>query len=356
MKQPWLKFFPSDWRADPMLRVCSLAARGLWIEMLCLMHEARPHGSLLVNARPVSAAQLANLVGATPAEVEGYLAELEEAGVFSRDDDGALDSRRMRRDAAKARADRDNGKAGGNPALKARVKTVVNGGDKAQKPEARIDKPAQAGGAARDPSLRAERSNPGAARDSWIAASASPPRNDGGGESGPGDAACGARLDAVEAACRAALGAAAPVDPVIGPMLPVVEKFGERRVALELASQARRKRSRPIKSWRLWARIVEEQLADANVNAFGTNRELEEAPDLVTLLNGQAAPRAALLAAIENGNAGGEWPLNLAARRAVMAARCRKNSWRCAWRRSNNGRSLLLPPAGEGGPCEARVG
>jgi len=52
MKQPWLKFFPSDWRADPALRMCSLAARGLWIEMLCLMHEARPHGSLLVNGKP----------------------------------------------------------------------------------------------------------------------------------------------------------------------------------------------------------------------------------------------------------------------------------------------------------------
>ena len=119
MKQPWLKFFPSDWRADPALRMCSLAARGLWIEMLCLMHEARPHGSLLVNGKPVTAAQLANLVGGGVAEVEGFLAELEEAGVFSRDADGALYSRRMRRDEERAAVNRVNGRAGGNPSLKA---------------------------------------------------------------------------------------------------------------------------------------------------------------------------------------------------------------------------------------------
>ena len=128
MKQPWLKFFPSDWRADPALRMCSLAARGLWIEMLCLMHEARPHGSLLVNGKPVTAAQLANLVGAGVAEVEGFLAELEEAGVFSRDADGALYSRRMRRDEERAAANRVNGRAGGNPSLKAGVNPAVNPG------------------------------------------------------------------------------------------------------------------------------------------------------------------------------------------------------------------------------------
>jgi hypothetical protein len=173
MKQPWLKFFPSDWRADPALRMCSLAARGLWIEMLCLMHEARPHGSLLVNGKPVTAAQLANLVGAGVAEVEGFLAELEEAGVFSRDADGALYSRRMRRDEERAAVNRVNGRAGGNPSLKASVNPpdnpTVKAGVKAQKPESRIQTPDPENSAALGASSRAERSNPGASSDSWIA-------------------------------------------------------------------------------------------------------------------------------------------------------------------------------------------
>jgi hypothetical protein len=264
MKQPWLKFFPSDWRADPALRMCSLAARGLWIEMLCLMHEARPHGSLLVNGKPVTAAQLANLVGAGIAEVEGFLAELEEAGVFSRDADGALYSRRMRRDEERAAVNRVNGRAGGNPSLKASVNPPdnppVKAGVKAQKPESRIQTP---------------------------------------------QPATGAKLDEIEAACRAALGEAAPVDVVIGPMLAVVERFGAERVCLALASEARRKRRRPIKSWRLWAEIVCESLAEEP-------RAPPPAPgEMAALLNGESVPRAALMAAIERWNAGGDWPTSL---------------------------------------------
>ncbi len=136
MKLPWLKFYTSDWRADPALRMCSLGARGLWMEMLCLMHEAQPAGSLLVSGKSVTPRQLAGLVGAAPGEVERCFAELEAAGVFSRDDDGLVYSRRMRRDQRKAEAARAHGARGGNPSLKA----GVNPGDKAQKPEARFQK------------------------------------------------------------------------------------------------------------------------------------------------------------------------------------------------------------------------
>jgi hypothetical protein len=130
MSGPWLKFYPTDWRADPALRMCSLAARGLWMEMLCIMHEATPYGSLRVNGRAVTDRQLAALAGG---DVDGLLAELEDAGVFSREDDGTIFSRRMQRDAEKAAKDKANGKGGGNPSLK----RGVNPPDKAQKPEAR---------------------------------------------------------------------------------------------------------------------------------------------------------------------------------------------------------------------------
>lgn len=140
MSTPWLKFYPSDWRADPALRMCSIAARGLWMEMLCVMHEAEPYGSLRVNGRPVNEQQLASLAGTSTDAVRELLGELESAGVFSWDD-GAITSRRMQRDKAKAEADRDNGKRGGNPGLREGVNppdnAPDNGKDKAQKPEAR---------------------------------------------------------------------------------------------------------------------------------------------------------------------------------------------------------------------------
>jgi hypothetical protein len=48
-RPPWRKWYPQDWRADAPLRMCSFAARGLWIDLLGLMHESTPVGFLLVN-------------------------------------------------------------------------------------------------------------------------------------------------------------------------------------------------------------------------------------------------------------------------------------------------------------------
>lgn len=118
IKLPWMKFHPNDWRVETSLRVCSLAARGLWIEMLTVMHTATPRGSLTMNDRQMTPRQLAALVGATVKEVETLLQELEEAGVFSRDDGGTIYSRRMKRDEGQAARDKENGKKGGNPNLK----------------------------------------------------------------------------------------------------------------------------------------------------------------------------------------------------------------------------------------------
>jgi hypothetical protein len=144
---PWMKFYPSDWRSDPRLRMCSLAARGLWMEMLALMHDANPYGHLLVGTCIPSPEQLALLVGAMPSEVRGLLAELEAAGVFSRNGKSVIYSRRMVEDEKKAKIARKNGKAGGNPNLcktkdnsppdNPTHKPHVNGEDKTQSPEAR---------------------------------------------------------------------------------------------------------------------------------------------------------------------------------------------------------------------------
>lgn len=136
-RKPWMKFYPSDWRADAMLRLCSIAARGLWAEMMCIMHEAERYGSLLVNGKRIDKRQLAGLAGITEKECTALLIELEGHGVFSRDDDGTIYSRRMRRDFEKAERDKENGKSGGNPSLKGGVNPQDNGGDKAQRPEAR---------------------------------------------------------------------------------------------------------------------------------------------------------------------------------------------------------------------------
>ncbi len=115
--QPWFKFHPLDWRADEKLRLCSLAARGLWIEMLAIMHRSERYGHLLIAGSVPTDAQLAVQVGASSAEVTALLADLAAADVFSKTASGAIYSRRMTRDHKKAKEARKNGKAGGNPTL-----------------------------------------------------------------------------------------------------------------------------------------------------------------------------------------------------------------------------------------------
>lgn len=143
-RQPWMKWYPSDWRADPRLHMCSLAARGLWIEMLGYMHEAEPYGYFLVNGRTPQPKEIANLVGSDAKTVARCLQELRDNGVFSTDETGCF-SRRMLRDKAKAAQDRENGKGGGNPNLRAPdnhdLLDGVNPPDKAQMPEARDQRP-----------------------------------------------------------------------------------------------------------------------------------------------------------------------------------------------------------------------
>ena len=139
MSMAWFKFYPSDWRADPKLKICSLAARGLWIEMCSIAHESEPRGYLKINNKPVENDMLARLVGEAKETVENLLSELENSGVFSRNKAGVIYSRRMVSDENRARKNRENGKMGGNPNLGKQTENSVsvNPPDKAKKPETR---------------------------------------------------------------------------------------------------------------------------------------------------------------------------------------------------------------------------
>jgi hypothetical protein len=141
-----MKFFPTDWRADPALRSCGLAARGLWIEMLALMHEAEPRGYLLVRGKPPTPRQLANLVGGcTPDEVVALMAELDEAGVYSINREGVIFSRKMAKDADISQKRSENGAKGASVTHGQQNDFFdlpgQNVGPRSQKPEARSQKP-----------------------------------------------------------------------------------------------------------------------------------------------------------------------------------------------------------------------
>ena len=117
MKRPAFQFYPADWRKDPALSACSLSARGLWIELMCIAHEGGTYGVLSINGKPMAPAQIARMVGESPSVVAKLLAELEDAGVFSRDEQGCIYSRRMVKDEHVRNVRADAGRLGGNPNL-----------------------------------------------------------------------------------------------------------------------------------------------------------------------------------------------------------------------------------------------
>lgn len=130
----WGKFFWSDWRSDPGLRACGYAARGLWMDMLCITAEAG--GYLMVGEKKVDAILLARMTGGEIEEVKTLLAELAENDVYSVDRRGVIYSRRQINDGKRAIKNRDNGKKGGNPNL--RNDLTKSGSVKPQSPESRI--------------------------------------------------------------------------------------------------------------------------------------------------------------------------------------------------------------------------
>ncbi len=123
-------FSPGDWLHDVALNRCSLAAQGLWMKMICIMHQGEPYGHLQVNGVPISMKELATMAGLDPKRgterVQKWVQELDKMGVLSRTKNGIIYSRRMVRDESNRLINKQNGKKGGNPNLVNPVNPPVN--------------------------------------------------------------------------------------------------------------------------------------------------------------------------------------------------------------------------------------
>lgn len=126
MKRPSFQFYPKDWLTDIALRTCSLEARGLWIDLLCLMHEGEPYGHLtLPNGVPIDSKILTNFLPNRDQNVtrslrkcDQILTELHTKGVLKREEKtGIFYSKRMVEDELLRKVRAESGSKGGNPIL-----------------------------------------------------------------------------------------------------------------------------------------------------------------------------------------------------------------------------------------------
>lgn len=98
-KSPGFWFFTGDWMKDPELRFCSIFARGLLVDLLCLMFESKTMGFLCrPDGGPRDDIEIVDAIaGGSREEKLSALVELVNSGVLSRDSDGVLFSRRLAR-------------------------------------------------------------------------------------------------------------------------------------------------------------------------------------------------------------------------------------------------------------------
>ena len=98
MARPSFQFYPDDWMNDLGLRGCSPATRGIWADVLCMMHQGIPYGHLADAAGAIPVKNAAIRCGVSLKTFMSAMAELESHQVFSRTDEGIVFSRRMVRD------------------------------------------------------------------------------------------------------------------------------------------------------------------------------------------------------------------------------------------------------------------
>ena len=115
-KSPGFWFFTGDWLKDPELRFCSIFARGLLVDLLCYMFEAKEQGFLVwADGTPRTDQEIVDAIsGGTDQEKLAALSELVKKGVLSRDSRGALFSRRLSKLKELSEIRRKNGSKGGS--------------------------------------------------------------------------------------------------------------------------------------------------------------------------------------------------------------------------------------------------
>lgn len=116
--RPWFRFYPSDWTGDHKLRACTLGAKGLWVDLLCIMDQSDERGCLLINGHAPTMAELSRMVGVHHKTLYKHMDNLIINNVIEEREDGVFYSRKMVRETAKSKTLSEQGKKGGHPNIR----------------------------------------------------------------------------------------------------------------------------------------------------------------------------------------------------------------------------------------------
>lgn len=94
-KSTSFEFFPSDWMTDPGLRMCSLEARGLWIDIICLMELSEKKGFLLIGNQKINEEKLRKMFGISKKKIQLLMTELLDYNLMKISEDGTYFCKRI---------------------------------------------------------------------------------------------------------------------------------------------------------------------------------------------------------------------------------------------------------------------
>lgn len=85
MKRPSFQFYPADWQANGNLRRCTHEEKGIWIDVMCLLHDQERYGVIDWSLK-----EIAQAVGTTVSKLKGLVAKDVFKGADSEDTCEAL--------------------------------------------------------------------------------------------------------------------------------------------------------------------------------------------------------------------------------------------------------------------------
>jgi len=122
--KPWLKFYAADWLSSPELRACTLAEKGLLIDLMCIAHRHEPYG-YFTDGTDESLSIVAQMVRIRLPRLVQMVYKLRTKGRVSASDGGQLYIKRMVADHDYSLQQSDFGRKGGNKALMATHKPDI---------------------------------------------------------------------------------------------------------------------------------------------------------------------------------------------------------------------------------------
>jgi hypothetical protein len=94
-KSTSFEFFPSDWMTDTGIRMCSLEARGLWIDLICLMQLSDKKGFLIIGNQKINEEKLRKMFGISKKKIQVLMTELLDYNLIKVSEDGTYFCKRI---------------------------------------------------------------------------------------------------------------------------------------------------------------------------------------------------------------------------------------------------------------------